>query len=268
MNRESASFAALLEQAVSEPGIISSAYSAFHNYSFGNILLAAVQCTTRGIPFGPIATFARWKSLGRYVRRGEKALTLCQPVTIRRKADETTEEDDRVIVRFTFRNSWFVVSQTDGADVPALTLPEWEQGRALAKLNVSEIPFSAPNGNVMGYARGRSIAVSPVNPRPHKTLFHEVAHVLLGHTAEGEQADGDVTPRNLKEAEAEAVALLCCEALGLPGGDECRGYIQSWWGQDNPIPERSAQRVLRVADEILKAGRPEGATEETEGVRA
>jgi len=88
MNRESVSFAALLEQAVSEPGIISSAYSAFHNYSFGNILLAAAQCSTRGIAFGPIATFPRWKALGRHVRRGEKALTLCQPVTIRRKADE------------------------------------------------------------------------------------------------------------------------------------------------------------------------------------
>jgi antirestriction protein ArdC len=268
MNRESVSFAALLEQAVSQPGIISSAYSAFHNYSFGNILLAAVQCSTRGIPFGPIATFPRWKALGRHVRRGEKALTLCQPITVRRKSDEATDDDDRIIVRFMFRNSWFVISQTDGADVPALALPEWQQGRALATLNVSETPFSAPSGNIMGYARGRTVAISPVNPRPHKTLFHELAHVLLGHTAEGEQSDGDVSPRNLQEAEAEAVALLCCEALNLPGAAECRGYIQSWWGKDNPIPERSAQRVLRVADDILKAGRPEETTEDTQGVQA
>ncbi|MBI2359042.1 MAG: hypothetical protein HYV04_09090, partial [Deltaproteobacteria bacterium] len=50
------------------------------------------------------------------------------------------------------------------------------------------------------------------------------------------------------------VALLCCAALDLPGVEHCRGYIQSWWGQGNPIPERSAQRVLKVADQILKAG--------------
>ena len=35
----------------------------------------------------------------------------------------------------------------------------------------------------MGYARGRAVAVSPVNPRPFKTLFHELAHELLGHKA-------------------------------------------------------------------------------------
>ena len=48
--------------------------------------------------------------------------------------------------------------------------------------------------------------------------------------------------------------LLCCEALGLPGGPEARGYIQSWWGPGNEIPERSAQKILKVADQILKAG--------------
>jgi hypothetical protein len=76
----------------------------------------------------------------------------------------------------------------------------------------------------------------------------------LGHTSEGEQSDGEQTPRNLRECEAEAVALICCSALGLPGVECSRGYIQSWWGQGNPIPERSAQRVLKVADLILKAG--------------
>jgi antirestriction protein ArdC len=98
------------------------------------------------------------------------------------------------------------------------------------------------------------VAVSPVNPRPFKTLFHELAHVLLGHTATAAQADAETMPRSLEEAEAECVALLCCEALGLPGAEECRGYIQHWYGQGHPIPERSAQRVLRVADQILRAG--------------
>ena len=88
----------------------------------------------------------------------------------------------------------------------------------------------------------------------HKTTFHELAHVLLGHTAEGEQADSEITPRNLRECEAEAVALLCCAALDLPGVECSRGYIQSWWGPGNTIPERSAQRILKVADQILKAG--------------
>jgi hypothetical protein len=44
------------------------------------------------------------------------------------------------------------------------------------------------------YARRRPIAISPVNPLPHKTQFHEVTHVLLGHTQERDQTDVDHTP--------------------------------------------------------------------------
>ena len=54
--------------------------------------------------------------------------------------------------------------------------------------------------------------------------------------------------------EAESVALLCLAALDLPGAEFSRGYIQAWWGNGNPIPEKSAQRILKVADQILKAG--------------
>ena len=50
------------------------------------------------------------------------------------------------------------------------------------------------------------------------------------------------------------MALLCCAALSLPGVDEARGYIQHWWGHGEEIPERSAQRILKTADQILKAG--------------
>jgi hypothetical protein len=124
---------------------------------------------------------------------------------------------------------------------------------------VEEIPFDATDGNVMGFARARTIAISPLNQMPHKTLFHEIAHILLGHTTEGDQNDGELTPRNLRECEAESVAMLCCAALDLPGVEFSRGYIQSWWGQRNPIPERSAQQVLKVAGQILNAGTAETA---------
>lgn len=147
-----------------------------------------------------------------------------------------------------------MLAQTDGAEIESVPNPTWDAARALSALDVIEVPFDATNGNVLGFARERSIAINPVNPMPHKTRFHELAHVLLGHTAEGVQADGEITPRNLRECEAEAVALLCLAALDLPGVECSRGYIQSWWGAGNPIPERSAQRVLKAADQILRAG--------------
>ena len=250
-----ASFADLLRSAVTEPGIISAGYRQFTNFSLGNQLLAWSQCIERKIQPGPLATFPKWKSLGRYVRKGEKAIVLCQPVTVKRtREQENDTEDAEVFVRFTYRPAWFVLAQTAGDELPPAVVPSWDRARALASLNVTEEPFAHLDGNVQGYARQRVIAVSPVAAMPYKTTLHEVAHVLLGHTSEGEQADSDVTPRNLRECEAEAVALLCCAALDLPGVECCRGYIQSWWGTGNPIPERSAQRILKAADQILKAG--------------
>ena len=224
-----ASFADLLRSAVTEPGTIWTAYRQFHNYSLGNQLLAWGQCLERGIQPGPMATYPKWKELGRHVCKGAKALTLCQPVTIKRtdRTDDGTDEAE-VFTRFIYKPRWFVLAQTEGQDIEPAPIPSWNRTRALAALEVVEVAFNVTDGNVMGFARARSIAVSPINPMPHKTTFHELAHVLLGHTAEGVQADDELTPRNLRECEAEAVALLCCAALDLPGVDQCRGYIQNW----------------------------------------
>ena len=83
-------FRSLLEHAVNEPGILSHAYRQFHGYCIGNQMLALSQCQARGIQPGPIATFQRWKELGRHVRRGEKAITLCRPVTGKRTTQTRT----------------------------------------------------------------------------------------------------------------------------------------------------------------------------------
>jgi antirestriction protein ArdC len=120
-------FAALLAQAVSEPGIISKAYTAFHNYSIGNQLLAWSQCIERGIAPGPIATFPRWKALGRYVRKSEHAKVLCMPVTCRRTVDDTANDADTAtatFTRFVFKPHWFVLAQTDGQDVEPTPIPD------------------------------------------------------------------------------------------------------------------------------------------------
>jgi hypothetical protein len=263
-----AAFADLLQKAVSEPGIISKAYTAFHGYSIGNQILALVQCAQRGIAPGPIATFMGWKDKGRYVRKGEKAIVLCMPVTCKRKGDESSDDDDPIptpaagkpitFTRFVYRPNWFVLSQTEGQAVEAVTIPDWDRARALETIDITEEPFAMLDGNCQGYARQRSIAVSPVAELPHKTRFHELAHVVLGHTSEAEAGltDSETTPRSLREVEAEAVALVCLEALGLPGADHCRGYIQHWNQErgSEPIPERSAQRIFKAADQLLKAG--------------
>src|SRR5213594_1745829 len=92
----------------------------------------------------------------------------------------------------------------------------------------------------------------PFAQMPAKTTFHELAHVVLEHRSEAVH-DSESLPRSLKEVEAESVALLCLESLGMDGADYCRGYIQNWLSGAE-IPERSAQRIFAAADKILKAG--------------
>ncbi len=251
---ETGNFSDLLAKAVTEPGMISQAYSAFHGYSMGNQLLAYVQCMARDIPIGPIASFNRWKELGRHVTKGQKALELCMPITCKRKGE--TDEEDATYTRFVFKRSWFVLAQTEGEAYTPEAVGEWDKARALAALEVTETPFDHMDGNCQGFARARSVAVSPVAALPLKTLFHELAHVVLGHTTEGALTDGASTPRSLREVEAEAVAMLVCAALDLPGIEESRGYIQHWNTSGAEIPESSARKILTTADKILKAGSP------------
>src|SRR5213594_4341480 len=85
---EEIQFRQLLEEAVTKPGTLMKAYSLFWNYSLGNQILALFQANRRGISLGPIASFNRWKEIGRHVKRGEKAITLCMPVTSKRIVTE------------------------------------------------------------------------------------------------------------------------------------------------------------------------------------
>jgi antirestriction protein ArdC len=245
-----AQWSQLLVEAVSQSGLLLAAYSAFHNYSIGNQLLALMQCKRRGIQAGALATFQSWKEKGRHVRKGEKALTLCMPVTVKNK---DAAGDDETFTRFIYRPRWFVLSQTEGADIEPTLPPTWEKAKALAALNITEAPFEIMDGNTQGYAKGRSVSVSPIAALPHKTFFHELAHVTLGHTAEGQRHDGEHTPRSLREVEAESVVLILCETLQLSGAEYCRGYIQDWL-EGAEIPERSAQKIFHAADVILRAG--------------
>lgn len=144
---------------------------------------------------------------------------------------------------------------------------DWNRAAALEALNIAEEAYSDIDGNCQGYAYRSTIAVNPIAAHPLKTTFHELAHILLGHTlGEARMLDGATLARNVQEGEAESVAYLCCAALGLPGAEESRGYIQKWLSDDaQTFESRSAARVFAVANKILKAGAPVEASQESNG---
>jgi antirestriction protein ArdC len=255
----------LLETALDTPGVMNGAFRAFHNYSFGNVMLAWAQLSERDLPLGPIATYKRWQALGRQVRRGEDSIILCQPATAKKQNEKTGETE--FFPLFRFRKGWFALSQTDGDPVPMPDLPDWDYHRALAALDVTEAPFEQDpkgidqtwtplNGNVLGYFRRstRTIHLSPLDKTPLHTALHELAHSILhGDT------DGAKVPRVAKEIEAELATLLVSESLGLGFSDESRGYCQSWLeGEDRAaiMTDERSKRIIRCADTLLKAGQP------------
>jgi hypothetical protein len=277
----------LLHRAIAEPGLISDAYTRFHGYSLGNRFVALIQCEMRGLEPGPLNSFNGWRKLGYAIQEGEKALTLCMPLkgTLHREKTDspgqksTPHEDGHPDVEaveyiraFVWKPSWFVLSQTvplgdNVAPLPTAAPLAWDGPKALATLDIKQVPFDLLDGNALGFARKREIAVSPLSPYQFKTLFHELAHVVLGHTTDNfrgegntglDLSDGPQLSHALIEVEAESVALLLLATLDLPGQEFCRGYIQHWMGEgDSPaqdIPEKSAQRIFGAADRILCAG--------------
>jgi antirestriction protein ArdC len=255
--KDHANWQELLIEAVNQPGRIMAAYTAFHNYSIGNALLALSQCLQRNLAPGPLNTYKGWQELGRYVRKGEQALTLCMPVTAKKKKanPETKQEEEHVLTYFVYRPFWFTLSQTGGDKSYALHTPAFDLETALSNLGIRRIDFDMLDGNIQGFARDKTIAISPVAQLPLKTTFHELAHVVLNHTAEQSAlVEEESTPRSLREVEAESTGLICLEALGLEGSAYCRGYIQHWLQGENEIPTQSAQKIFTAATAILKAG--------------
>jgi hypothetical protein len=164
---DTAKWARLLIDAVNRPGLISEAFSAFHGYSLGNRLFALEQCRMRSIEPGPIATYRGWQEKGRQVRKGEKAIVLCMPIT--RAFEDEGGEKKAITAGFIERPYWFVLSQTDGQPIEFPTTTGWDRNRAFAMLDIHEVPFTELDGNTLGYARKREIAISPLSPMQYQT---------------------------------------------------------------------------------------------------
>ncbi len=257
---------AMLQEALTNPGRLAECYSVFHEFSMGNQILAAMQLFERGLSLSPIASFRKWKEQGRSVKRGEKAISLLMPLIINKAdGDEPEDPDDEEVAGknqirvFSMKPHWFSLDQTDGEPFERnLQVPEWDKALAMSQLGITEEPFQYLSGNTQGYARPNKmqLAVSPLAALPWKTTFHEMGHCLL-HSDQAMMSDGDRMPKDLKEAEAEAVAYLCCATLGLPGLEESRGYIQCWLGspeRSEEFAKRHTARVFSAANKILKAG--------------
>lgn len=263
-------FKDLLDEAIAEPGIISECYRQFHDYSLANLMEIAIQCRMNGLKFGPAAGLKKWNEKGRMVKKGQHRLWIWFPMFSKFPKDVVDENGNPVIGSdgkpvvewikyvkgFDYKPGVFVIDQTEGKDIEWPETPEWDKDQMIEGMGITVVDFEYPNGNVQGYAeKGKKVAVNPVAEHPLRTLIHEVAHVLLGHTEDNRMVDGERIEYSDGEMEAEGVAYLVCYALGLPGAEQSRGYIQNWMGDRREYSDKMAQRIFGTANKILCAGR-------------
>jgi hypothetical protein len=245
----------LMEEALTAPGNLTGVYDRFHNYSLTNMFLFMLQGIRE-----PVASFSRWKSLGRNVIQGARAKEVIVPLLVNEDLpdpdDPSKRERVQRLIGFKVVRAVFTLSDIDGKEPPPLQLPGWDVETALKKLAIRRVPFDQINGNVQGYSAGVDIAINPVAVHPEKTLMHELGHVVLGHTLP-HSLDDYQTHRGIKEFQAEATAYLTMnelEQLDEETAAHSRGYIQHYLQGERP-PEQAIRQVFTAAERILRAGR-------------
>ena len=233
----------------------------FHNYSHSNIMLILLQRpnATR------VAGFNTWRNtFGRTVNKGEKGITILAPMPY--KVEHEKSDGERTTeTKLRFQAVYvFDVSQTSGRELPR---PIDELGASVAgyvgTLNVlREIsPFPVEIREIEGGAKGycnftnQTIYVRSgmSEAQTVKTLIHEIAHAGLHDRRSRDGQDKSAVDRRTAEVEAESIAFVVCNYLGIDSSDYTFGYIAGWSsGKETPELTRSLATIQQHAQKIIE----------------
>jgi antirestriction protein ArdC len=225
----------------------------FHKYSLGNVLLIMAQRPEAS----QVAGFHTWKSLGRFVKAGEKGIAILAPMALKRDKHDSSdssppEEDEDRILRFRVVYV-FDINQTDGEPLPEFAQVQGEPGEysdrlknLVRQMNI-ELEYSDQLGGALGVSKGGSIVLKEGLDPAHEftTLVHELAHEILHH---GDGRTG--TTKQSRELQAEAVAFVVAQAIGLDTGTASSDYIQLYQGDKQLLTEH-LDAVRKAAGTIL-----------------
>jgi hypothetical protein len=153
-------------------------YSKFHQYSLGNVWLIMMAKPTASV----LAGFQKWRSLKRFVRKGEHGIPILAPILVQEDSDDP---DSRRMVRGFKVVYIFDVSQTDGEPLPEP--PNWKSPEQNAVLSAKLVEFAKTKGisvtvkklagETQGLSKGGAIELDPA--AGIKTLLHELGHELM-----------------------------------------------------------------------------------------
>lgn len=249
-----------------------SCLSKFHKYSFNNVLLIYLQYPQASI----VAGFNDWKNKhNRYVKKGEKAIRILAPIIEKQDVEvPIKDENGRVIeingkalteikqksIVYGFRPvSVFDISQTDGEPLHSLG-QELTQGvenyedimKCIISLSPYPIRFQEINSGAKGYCSYSeeiiAIREGMSAAQTIKTALHEVAHAMLHNP---KVVDTELT-RAEKEVQAESVAFVVSNYLGIDTSDYSFDYV-AVWSQNKELEDlkNSLDVIQKTSKEIL-----------------
>jgi antirestriction protein ArdC len=232
----------------------------FHRYSVGNAILIGLQKPDAT----HVAGFRAWQQLGRHVKKGEHGIAIMAPVVWRRNrqqndGDNKEQAGDEIVS--TFKTAYvFDVSQTEGKPLPEFARAKGDPGAYLERLErfITDRGIKLERHESLRMAEGVSIGgtillkASLAPPEEFSTMVHELAHEMLHQDPANRPKD-----KTVREAEAEAVAYVVCQGIGLDTNTASSDYIQLYDG-DKKTLMTSLERIQRTAAEILEAVTDEG----------
>ena len=256
--------------------------SKFHNYSFNNTLLIAMQKPDASL----VAGFSAWKNnFQRNVVKGEKGIKIIAPSPFKIKqemdkidpatnkpvmgADGKPVKEEKEITIPAFKVvSVFDVSQTEGKELPDIAVDtltgDVERFKdvfaALEKTSPVPIGFEKIEGGAHGYyhLEEKRIAIDEgmSELQTLKTAIHEIAHAKL-HDIDlnaPKEEQQDRPDRRTREVQAESVAYAVCQHYGLDTSDYSFGYVAGWSsGRELEELKSSLETIRATAAEIINS---------------
>lgn len=255
--------------------------SKFHNYSFNNTLLIAMQKPDATL----VAGFQSWqKNFERHVNKGEKGIKIMAPAPYKKKQEmevidpktqrpvlgddgkPKTEEVEITIPAFK-PVTVFDVSQTDGKPIPDLGVAELMTSvedfkdfmKALERVAPVPIEYMDIASGAKGYfsPSEQKIAIQKdmSESQTVKTAVHETAHSLLhdkDHVRVEGIDDSEKKTRSTKEVEAESVAYTVCQHFGIDTSEYSFGYVAGWSsGKEMTELKESMDTIRKTASQLI-----------------
>lgn len=247
----------------------------FHNYSFNNTMLIALQRPDATLVTG----YRNWQSMGRQVMKGEKGITIIAPTPIKKKqmqevldkegrpvlnenGDSIMKEVEVKIPRFK-AITVFDIAQTVGDPIDLMVPEELKEAvndydlfmEAITAVSPVPIRFDEISGNAKGYYHNEDkeivIRKGMSESQTIKTAIHESGHARL-HDRDEMKAKGEKKDRLTAEVEAESVAYCVCSAFGIDTSEYSFPYIANWSsGRDMKELKTSMDTIRHTTGEMI-----------------